>query len=144
MAKVCASKDATIIALKSEVTAHKKTITELEDRLDAEDQYIRRESLLFSGDLVPTWKEGEDCIAEVCKLVSKIPGVQSVQPGDISISHRMGPKPASGIDRRSIVARFVRRSVKYSILNGARRGKPQGIYVNESLTIVRQNITKTL
>ena len=142
--QVFAAKDTEISNLKEEITSYKKAIINLEDRFDAEDQYIRRESLLFSGDLVPSVKEGEDCVDEVCKLVSKIPGVRPIQPADISISHRLGPKPTSGVDKRTIVARFVRRATKYSILNGARRSKPQGIFINESLTKTRQNITRAL
>ena len=137
-------KDDHISKLEAEGIKHKKIIAKLEEQLDEQCQYTRRESLVFSGDQIPHGKSNEDCIEEVCKLASKIDPELSIAPADVSIAHRLGPKPATGPDRRSIIARFVRRNVKYSLLNRARRLKPRGIFVNESLTPMRQTIASVL
>ena len=60
------------------------------------------------------------------------------------MAHRLGPKPTSGIDRRSIIVKFVRRSLKDEILKTARKKKAQDLYINESLTPTRQSITHAI
>ena len=67
-----------------------------------------------------------------------------VMPTDISIAHRLGPKPVNGTDRRNIIARFCRRSLKYKVLNKARQAKPENFYISESLTPTRQTITRVV
>ena len=65
-------------------------------------------------------------------------------PAEISIAHRLGSKPTSGTDKRSIIARFCRRKSKYDVLNAARKNKPTDLYVAESLTPTKQKITQAL
>ena len=144
MLDTCLVKDTEIATLHQEVRAKQKQITDLEHKIDDSDQYIRRETLIFSGETLPVVREVEDCADIVCKLITEKLGDLHVQPTDISIAHRLGPKPAGRPDRRSIVAKFVRRSVKYQILNASRSRKPPGLFVNESLTKPRQTITSAL
>ena len=145
MMKEARQKNEDIGRLMDEVAVKNKTIAKLEERIDAQDQYSRRESLVFSGDSLPVHKPGEDCAVEICKLVqNKLGDATAVMPSDISIAHRLGPKPTVGTDKRNIIARFCRRSLKYKILNKARSSKPSNFYVNESLTPTRQTITRVI
>ena len=138
------AKDEQIAKLQAEVAVNKKTISKLEEGLDEQCQYSRRESLLFSGDSVPPSTPGENCIDVICKLVPKLGAGITIAPHEISIAHRLGPKPASSIDRRSIIVRFTRRTTKYNLLSLARKQKPKDLYVNENLTAPRQTITRVL
>ena len=145
MLSITKAKDDEILGLKQQVADKDKRISNLRDLLDVQDQYVRRESLIISGDSVPSSTTNEDCIAILCDLIPKKLGADIVlTPNDISVAHRLGPKPSSGTDRRSIIARFCRRNVKYSILNKSRKAKRKDFYANESLTTTRQKIVKSI
>ena len=63
----------------------------------------------------------------------------------MSVSHRLGSKPRQqGQDTRPIIVKFCRRDVKYSIRHSCRSLRPKDLFVNESLTPVRNQIFKTL
>ena len=145
MAAACQDKDSKIEELEAVVVAQRKVITNFQDKLEDQCQYSRRESLVFSGQNIPAHEVNEDCIGIACNLVSsKIDPELNLTPKDISIAHRLGKKPASGIDHRSIIVRFCRRKLKYDILNKAKRSKPQGIFVSESLTPIKQKIVSII
>ena len=63
---------------------------------------------------------------------------------EISVTHRLGRKPAQGPDTRSITAKFCRRDTKRDILIACRSQKPRVLYINESLTKLRQKISLAL
>ena len=140
------TKDDEIRALQAKCKDKDSELTNLRNQLDSQDQYVRRESLIFSGDSVPNWKRDENCTELICKLIpDKLGADLTVTPADISVAHRLGPKPKTPQpDRRSIIVRFCRRSLKYSILNKARKDKPRNLFVNESLTPTRLKIIKSL
>ena len=146
MLAITRAKDDKIRALQTECKDKESELVNLRNQLDSQDQYVRRESLIFSGDCVPNWKRDENCVDVICKLIpDKLGADLTVTPADISVAHRLGPKPrTSQPDRRSIIARFCRRSLKYSILNKSRKDKPRELYVNESLTPTRLKIVKSL
>ena len=145
MAAACQGKDNKIDELEALVVAQRKVITNLEEKLEDQCQYSRRESLVFSGQNVPAHQLNEDCIEIACNLVSsKIDQDLHLTPKDISIAHRLGKKPTSGTDRRSIVVRFCRRKMKYDVLDKAKRTKPQGMFVSESLTPNKQKIVSVI
>ena len=140
-----AQKNQEISLLKADVTAKIQQISKLETKLDEQDQYVRRESVVFSGVSVPAWKQAENCVDIISKLVTDKLGAEiSITPKDVSVAHRLGPKPASTVDRRSIIIRFCRRTLKYDILSKARSCKPSGLFINESLTPTRQKITTAI
>ena len=140
------TKDKKISELNETIAIQKKHIEKVEEALDEQCQYTRRESLVFSGNLVPVVKDGEDCINEVTQLIQQtLEDDLQVTPADISIAHRLGKKPnAPTLDRRSIIVRFCRRKTKYSVLNAVRTIKPPNLYINESLTPTRMKITRAL
>ena len=137
------AKDQRIVKLEMEIAGQNKSLEKLEEKFDDLCQYSRRESLVFSGESIPIVKEGENCIEDICNLVSSRLG--PLNPLDISTAHRLGPKPASPRnDRRSIIVRFVRRDLRHKILDSARKRKPNNLFVGESLTPPRQTITRVL
>ena len=117
----------------------------LEEQIDDENAYSRRESLIFSGPaVISEILDNENCTPAVVKLLKSNLNIQ-INPNDISVSHRLGTKSnQQGPDKRSIIAKFCRRDLKRDILAAARRVKPSNFFVNESLTNVRQKINKAL
>ena len=147
MMNILESKDLKINKLDNEVNTLRNRIATLEERLDAQDQYVRRETLIFSGDQIPVTTDQEDSATVICQLINDKLNANDVHisPTDISVAHRLGSKPANGVDdRRSIIAKFVRRNQKRTILLAARKAKPNGFFVNESLTPTRQKIAFAL
>ena len=144
--ETAARKTAENSLLKDELTKKTKKISELEAQLDEQDQYVRRESLVFSGDSIPVCKPAENCIEIVSKLVAEKLGPDlKISSNDVSVAHRLGKKlPTAVVDRRNIIVRFCRRNMKYAIINNARKAKPSGLFINESLTPVRQKITSAI
>ena len=122
---------------KDEIKELHSRIVHLEDKLDAQENYGRRETLVLSGN-IPAFNSGEDCTQIVTNLISTKLDVD-IAPTDISISHRLGKKPNGGQDRRSIIFKLCRRELKSIILQACRTKKPP-FYINESLSPTRSSI----
>ena len=125
------------------IVLHKK-IEKLEDKIDCNDAYERRDTVILSGKAVPPVGRDEDCSLLTCKLIKdKLNYV--ISPNDISVVHRLGDKKISqGPDRRNIIVKFCRRNSKVDIVAAARRMKAENFFINESLTPVRQTIAYVL
>ena len=54
-------KDAKIQALDDEVSSLKKQVSKLEERIEENDQYERRDTLVFSGSSLPIATPNENC-----------------------------------------------------------------------------------
>ena len=138
-------KDEKIKELESIIVAQRAHISTLETKLEDQCQYTRRESIVLSGKNVPAHRNNEDCIQIACDLIAnKIDPNLQIVPACISIAHRLGNKPTSGEDHRSIIVRFCRRKLKYDILNKAKQSKPQGLFVSESLTPTKQKLVRII
>ena len=143
---VLTSKCQQIESLTVEVSTLRKKVLHLENSLDDEDAYVRRETIIFNGTAIPPSLPGEICnsvIREVIKDKLKI----ELQESDISVAHRAGKKPVSqGPDRRGIHVRFCRRDVKRQLIMTKRDNSDQKntLYTNESLTPKRSSILFTL
>ena len=144
MLQTSKAKDRKIDDLEKVNAAYKTRITALEDRLEDQCQYTRRESLVFSGDNLPECSDDEDCATLVCNIIQKNEPTIVITPTQLSIAHRLGSKPTNGKDKRSIIARFCRRKERYDVLNAVKKRKPTGIYVAESLTPSKQKMTHAL
>ena len=118
-----------------------KRIGHLEDKLDAQENYSRRDTLVLSGN-IPEYTVGENCGRIIQSLISTKLEVD-VGDVDISVAHRLGKKPSEGIDRRSIIFKLCRREVKANILKACRTKKPS-FYINESLSPIRSSIMYVL
>ena len=102
----CTAKDTKILNLENKNKVLVERVDNLEEKLDNEDAYVRRESLIFSGDSVYASHQEADCIRIVQNLLREKLRIQ-IKKEDVSVSHRLGPKPASQTqDKRNIVGRF--------------------------------------
>ena len=137
-----ASKDEAINSLKTEVACLKREVCTLRNLVDEEDAYVRRDTLILSGTLLPDASQGEICANVACKLF-KDKLKLSVQADDISVAHRLGPKPrGQGRDRRPIIVKFCRRDTKREVLFCKRDNSDPNttLWTNESLTPKRRTI----
>ena len=130
--------------LKSTVTTLQKRIVVLEDRIEENDLYERRDTLIFSGENMPVRESNENSAEVISELLKKQLNM-TIGLNDISVSHRLSGKSASQrIDRSSIIAKFCRRDMKMEILTRARKKKPEKIFINECLTPTQQTISYVL
>ena len=118
-----------------------KRIGQLEDKLDAQENYSRRDTLVLSGN-IPEFTVGENSSQIVQTLICTKLGV-NVGSEDVSVAHRLGKKPSEGVDRRSIIFKLCRRETKSDILKACRSKKPP-FYINESLSPIRGSIMYVL
>ena len=123
--------------LKQEVNALKRVIQVQHFEFDKLEQYGRRETIRING--IPE-TEGEDTNVLVKGLAADI-GV-TITTADISVSHRMPGRPGTA---KTIIAKFVRRDVKASMMRNKRKlrenDKRRGVYVNEDLTHLRAKMS---
>ena len=126
--------------LKQEVNALKRVIQVQRFEFDKLEQYGRRETIRING--IPE-TEGEDTNVLVTELAADI-GV-TITTSDISVSHRMPGRPGTA---KTIIAKFVRRDVKASVMRNKRKlrenDKRRGVYVNEDLTPLRAKMSRVL
>ena len=138
--KKLAEKDKKIDKLQGEVAAMRTQIEKLENHIDDNEAYERRDAVIISGENIPAAQDGEKCEEVVCSLISQHLKIK-ISPSDISTAHRLGAKKNSQQpDTRNLIAKFCRRDVKSDIVSSAKRSKPAGMYFNESLTPQRQTI----
>ena len=91
-----AIKDTQISELSSRVTSlevdnkelHSK-LTSLQDGLDAIDQYERRDSLIFSGSILPPEANLENSAQVIANTIREHLKV-TITPDDINVAHRLG------------------------------------------------------
>ena len=143
---VIAERDESINVLKSEVGFMKAKVSKLENLIDDEDAYIRRESLILSGSAVPSY-QNDEISSNVARQVIKDKLKIVVQPNEISVCHRLGPKPMNQApDSRPLTVRFCRRDTKRSILFAKRDNSDvhSTLFTNESLTPKRRTIMYAL
>ena len=138
--KICQQKDATISQFQNQINGLKKKVEKLEEQVDENEAYERRDTLIFSGKKVPTENDSERCEQIVQKLLEDELNYK-ISPSDVSISHRIGPKKNSQQrSARSIIVKFCRRESKMDVISCARRAKPTDLYINESLIPQRQTV----
>ena len=135
-------RDEQLTSLSKQINTLQDRVVTLEEKLDSESSYERRDALIISGE-VPAVEEGEDCKKIVCEILKQHIRV-NLQPTDISISHRIGMKPKKQEpDKRNIIFKLCRRDLKPDILNACREFKPPFL-INESLTPTRSKIMYVL
>ena len=121
-------------------------VARLEYDLDETAQYQRRDTLIFSGNLIPNEVEEDNSTQVIVNTVAshlKIP----FSAADISVAHRLGKaRTDSPVSSRPIIVKLISRSKKAQIVR-ARIALPkpdtnQGptLHVNESLTPTRRNL----
>ena len=127
----------------------------LNSQNDQLEQYSRRWSIrvkgLGEGDLSGLECDAEETNEQQVNKIIKLVGASGVtiQPTDISICHRVGPKVRDGqrIRKRHVICRFISRTTKASVINNARNLKSsdefKGVYINEDLTRLRAGLFAT-
>ena len=137
-------KDSKINELRNENHSLKKRVSNLEDRIESNDQYERRDTLILSGEVIPPYSTGENSNAVVRKLFHENLNLE-ISDQDISVSHRLGAKsPSQRPDKRNLIVKFCRRNSKIDVLAAARRVKARNFYVAEHLTPMSQTIAYVL
>ena len=98
MLQMSIARDAKTAKLQEENLSLRKMIADQNVKIDEQDQYKRRESLVFSGDEVPSAIHDEDTTDIICSLINSKLGCNNIRisSDDVSISHRLGVKPNNG------------------------------------------------
>ena len=88
--------------MSDEILVLRKRVVELEDKIEDNELYERRDTVIVSGDGIPAVSDNEDSSKIVTQLIKdKINLI--VNPADISVAHRLGRKPDHGPDKRKII-----------------------------------------
>ena len=134
------AKSTEISCLREEVKDLKLTVGRLEERIDDADCYERRDTLIVSGSAVPPGTPDEVC-RNVVMGVFKDELKLNISSSDISTAHRVGKRPVTqSPDNRKIAVKLCRRDLKRDLLSSRRTLKPDGLFISESLTPVRNTI----
>ena len=116
----------------------------MEEKIDDADAYERSDTIILSGNDVPSATQGEIVSDIVCGVVRDRLKLE-LDVTDISAAHRLGPKPKSqGPDRRKIIVKLCRRERKYDLITACKQTKPHNLFINENLTPTRNNILFSL
>ena len=98
--KRLAAKDSIITTMKEEIATLRKKVLDLKEKIDDNEAYERRDTVIFSGIDIPTAQEAEDTVKVITTLVKDKIGVV-MKKDDISVAQRLGPKRnAQGLDKR--------------------------------------------
>ena len=126
--------------LEAKLSSTTDQVSELDKRLDAQDMYERRDTLVLSGADLPPEKLNEDPVSIIVNAATNVLNV-NLQTHDISVAHRLGPKRSD--KERPIICKFVRRSTKSLVLHKCITSTSK-IYANEHLTPPRRRILSKL
>ena len=130
-------KDKKINEVQSEVSVLKKHISKLEERIEDSEAYERRDAIIVSGSKVPAPSGETENSVQVFRNLTRQHLNLSIPENEISIAHRLG---SSNSEKRSIIVKFCRRSMKSDVMATARRMKVQGLFINECLTPTQRKI----
>ena len=138
--EMLAEKDAEIKLLKEEIVFLRKGVSAVEERCDEAEAYERRDTIIVSGPEMPIARDGENSAQVVCDVIKNKIGVV-VRSSDISVAHRHGRKTQSQReDRRGIMVKLCRRETKHDLLRACKSVKPPNLFINDSLTPIRNSI----
>ena len=142
--EILKSKDEKVSALEIQVATLKSDLNKLDDKIQDQDSYERRDTVILSGKLIPAESNMENCAVIASNLAKEHLSV-IFSPSDVSVAHRLtGNSRGSGNANKSIIIKFCRRDIKTDLLAASRRSKPRDLFVNESLTPQRQTISYVL
>ena len=112
----------------------------MEERIEDNESYERRDCLVFSGAKIPPHANDENCISIIQELARNNLKI-SIPENEISVAHNVGTRnPTQSGNKRSIIAKFCRRNTKMDVLSSARKMKIENLFVNESLTPQQRTI----
>ena len=125
-------KDKKINALENKVENLKEHIVKMEETLDSQEQYSRRNCLLIHGS---EEKNDEDTDEIVVKIITEKIGVE-ITKEDLDRSHRIGAKKENK-KTRPIIVKFARYNKRKQVFVNRKKLKGSGHSVTESLTSLR-------
>ena len=131
----------TIAEMKKEVSSLKKQVGKLQEKLDENDNYERRDTLVFSGLALPPVTPNEVCSEMVANLIDRNLKIK-ISPTDVSTAHRLNTRRSA--NQKDIIVKFCRRNLKSDVLKSSRTTKAPNFFVNECLTPARQTISYVL
>ena len=112
----------------------------MEEKLDEADAYERRDTVILSGQDLPTATDGERSWCVVCSLVREKLKL-NICSTDISTAQRIEPMPRThGPYKKNIIVKLCRRELKYDLISASKSIKPMNIYINENPTPTKNNI----
>ena len=131
-----------ISQLERRLNAHDRELRSPYQRVDEQDQYERRDTIIISGDELPEEHPDENSANVVVSTLNRVLELNT-SVSDINIAHRLGRKsPTSHGEppaRRPIIVKLQSRMLKQNIVRRCIVKKPK-LYVNESLTPPRRTI----
>ena len=106
-------------------------------RLEAQQMYSRKQTLLLTGPAVCPPTRGEDIRGIVLGLLTRHLGLPGIQPNDICACHRLK-------NPRVILVRFVHMDHSDAVYRARTRPKMRGLLIFESLTSERLSVISAL
>ena len=103
-----ATKDKKISELQQEITGLKVKIEDLENTVDGVDQYERRDTIIFSGPLLPEESQQENATTLITGIVKDHLKI-NIREEDINVAHRLGPK--SSQRKRPLIVKLHNRTL---------------------------------
>jgi hypothetical protein len=113
--------------------------TDFDDRLDALEQYSRRNCLLIHG--VPE-KDREDCLSIAENFFAEKLSVK-INPVMLGRAHRIGPLKVNADNIRPIIVRFLSYQDRERVWRAKKALKGSGHLVTESLTATRKKLLQS-
>ena len=135
--------------LKDSNHALKEAVSSLENRIDENEAYEKKATLILSGEELPSMEQESEKPEKTLEIAlglfkSKLK-LSGIKAEDISIAHRLGMNPkASSTLKRDIMVKFSRRDPKNTVLSAARKLQVKDFYVSEQLTARRRIIAAAL
>ena len=99
------NRDGQISRLEARVESLEKNLSAALNKMDASDQYSRKDSIILSGPALPPFQADENTLDLVQELVKDHLDVELL-PHDISITHRLGPIKSSTPNKRNIYVKL--------------------------------------
>ena len=130
-------KDETIACFETKVSKLQNQVEVLESKLDKNDQYNRRETIVFSGG-IPDETPNENCTEKIIRMLEEKVEMK-VHPNDICTAHRLGRVTRGGGTKRKIIVKFCRRNLVEDIFRVCRSQRPS-FYANCALTPIRNKL----
>ena len=126
-----------LCSVKSDLKELEHDLTATMLRLEGQQMYTRKQTLLLTGSAVELPVRGEDTRDVVLKLLSTHLGVSNISKGDISACHRLkNPKV--------ILVRFTHMNNSDRVYKARTKPKRHGLLIFESLTSERLSVIELL
>ena len=119
-----------VVKLETEVVTLKDRISKLEERIQCNDSYERRDTLVFPDSTIPTPSNSENCTQLVTGLIQEHLQVL-LQQTEVSVCHTLLSRSNSDtLHKQNVIIKFCRRSKKVDLLSSASKKKVHIFFIN--------------